>query len=410
MWPAVTIVAIYISISLFDIWFYLPSIAQPIALIVSLLAAYAISKLGLGKQKWGWRRDYGAKYLITALLVTSFIFAQDQALSRISDAFKIQLQAPLSQARISAWVAPPNYTGDSHINLAKDLRFDGLKDIEQNLSMLEGSIIKFSIEGNIRRPRLYHDHKLLPFPRPHENKYQQAAILKQSGNIELNFGGGQKKTWNINVEPDHPPSINFITPPKQIPNHMLEVSYFGQDDFALEKITFQFRKAGQYVNDGSDDAQVFSTPLPINATSKTIEGYQELDLTPNRWAGTIVLGWLEIEDALGQVSTSEVLQFYLPQKHFANAAAKNIINIRKSLLIELTPKEVLSQRLKLLSENKDEINNDYVVYMALRTAYWRLSLDPTSDISLIASLLWEAALRLEETTADKFASYEQSSR
>ncbi|MCK5041604.1 MAG: DUF4175 family protein, partial [Sphingomonadales bacterium] len=133
-----------------------------------------------------------------------------------------------------------------------------------------------------------------------------------------------------------------------------------------------------------------------------------LDLSANPWAGTMVLGWLNIEDAMGQVSTSDVLQFRLPQKTFSNPVARNIINIRKSLLLEPTPKAVLGQRLKLISENKDDINNDLVVYIALRTAYWRLSLSPSYDVDLIASLLWDTALRLEETTGETFAQHIRS--
>ena len=400
--------AIYVCASLFDVWFFLPSIAQPIALAATLLAAYFLTKTALNKANWGWQRDYGAKYIIIFAIASGFAIAQGQGLEIVINAFKINFYAPISQAKISAWVAPPNYTGTSHTNLAKTHRYKDLSENDNNLTMLEGSIVKFSIEGGIRKPRLYLNGKVIAFPPPYENTYQQTVAMYQTGELELNFGAKNTVVWNIEVKRDEVPSVGFTSVPIAQPDNTLEVGYVGQDDYPLRKITFQFRKAGQYGDDGDSEGQVFSHPLPLTLEQKSVERYQRLDLSANPWAGTMVLGWLNIEDAMGQVSTSDVLQFRLPQKTFSNPVARNIINIRKSLLLEPTPKAVLGQRLKLISENKDDINNDLVVYIALRTAYWRLSLSPSYDVDLIASLLWDTALRLEETTGETFAQHIRS--
>lgn len=398
IWPAASIMAVYISASLFDIWFILPDLAQPITLIATLLTAYFISRHALAKPNWGWDKDYGAKYLILMLLIISAAFAQDQAKTRIFNALKIQIYEPLANIKISAWIAPPTYTGDSHIHLAKEVKFAELVKLNTNLTMLEGSIIKFSFTGNIRNPRIYHDGQEIIIPAQYGQLFQQTVEMNQSGELRLVFAGNQILRWNIDVTRDLEPNIKFISVPRARPTNVLEVGYIAEDDYALEKITFKFRTPGE---EGED--KTFSHVLPIANSSTSVEDMHTLDLSTNKWAGTMVMGWLSVIDARGQENTSDVFQFKLPQMAFSNPVARNIINIRKSLLIEPIPKEVLGQRLKLISENKDQINNDYVVYMALRTAYWRLSLSPSTDINLIAALLWNAALRLEENTEDQFA-------
>ena len=399
IWPAVTIMAVYISISLFDIWFLLPSIAQPLALMAALLLSYLISRYALTKPNWGWVNDFGAKYFIILILISSIAFAHDQWLNRAFNAFKINFYQPVSTVKISAWLAPPNYTDEGHISLAKELSFAELSKQSQNLTVVEGSVVKFSILGDVRVPRITQNGNKIAFPPPIDDSYEQTVELSQSGELELNFGANHIMRWTVDVKVDQPPVVSFSFVPKALPNNMLEVGYLVEDDYKLAKINFHFRKAGE-----ENEDKKFSQQLVISSNKKRIEGTKELDLNTNRWAGTMVLGWLSVEDAIGQINNSETLQFKLPQKYFSNPTAKNIINIRKSLLLEPTPKEVLGQRLKLLSENKAEINNDYVVYMALRTAYWRLSLSPSSDINIIAALLWDAAVRLEESTGDSFSS------
>ena len=370
---------------------------QPIALICTLLGAYILARLTLKKSSWVWSHDYGAKYFIVALLLVSFFGAQGEAKNRFLSAFRINLEYDSSDIKISAWVVPPTYVEMDEIEVNLQQPYSELSNTLNSLTVPEGSQIKVNVEGSARRPRLSTAIEENEFFTVGKNSYSQTIKIRENTALYLSLGGSKEITWNITVEADKPPSIAFTSTPRISPNNTLEIGYLSQDDYPIRSANFHFRKFG------TDEDQIFTHSLSTNRGREGFENYYYLDLTASPLAGTMVMGWLTIEDAIGQLTKSELLQFPLPKKTFSNPVAQNIINIRKSLLLGPAPKEVLSQRLKIQAESREEYDNDYVVYMALRTAYWRLNFSSPTDTKAIADILWETALRLEREGEDHLA-------
>lgn len=388
--------AIYMAISLFDLWFHLPIFSQPLALICTLTGAYILASLTLKKASWVWRHDYGAKYLIIILLMAGFLGAEGEARNRLLSSFRISVDYNSDNLKISTWVVPPDYVSTNTREINNLQTYDELASESNFITVPEGSYIKVRVEGAPRRPRLSNHVESKKLHLDAEG-YTQSIQFNENSELILQLGGGNNIIWNINVEMDKPPTIAFTSTPKILTNNTLEVGYLSQDDYEIESANFHFRKFG------ADQEQVFTHTLATNRGQEGFENYYYLDLTSNPLAGSMVLGWLTVEDAIGQHNTSEVLQFQLPKRIFSNPVAQNIISIRRSLLLGPAPKEILSQRLKIQSESREEYNNDFVVYIALRTAYWRLNVSTPIDTKAIADLLWGAAIRLENKYLDQLA-------
>ena len=198
--------------------------------------------------------------------------------------------------------------------------------------------------------------------------------------------------WDIEIIPDTPPQIFFNETPKPTQRDSLEVSTLSSDDYGIEIANITIHQPGNMVN----------PPLTLPLTLRSDEGEETLqtsyfDLTANRWAGSMVVATLYVEDAITQQGKSGELQFKLPEKTFTHPVAINIVNIRKSIFLNPSNKSAIRRRLDLQSKNQDQFDHDLVVFSALRASYWRINwAENSNDLDGIANLLWDTALRLED--------------
>ena len=106
-----------------------------------------------------------------------------------------------------------------------------------------------------------------------------------------------------------------------------------------------------------------------------------------------------MEDALGQKTTGDEIQFILPERHFSHPVARNLISIRRSLLLNPERTKEAARRLEIQVRRTVDFDNDLSVFVWLRSAYWTLTLATSQDVvNDVTRILWQTAVRLEDGT------------
>jgi hypothetical protein len=94
---------------------------------------------------------------------------------------------------------------------------------------------------------------------------------------------------------------------------------------------------------------------------------------------------------------SEPIEMILPERIFNHPVARAIIEQRKLLTQDPSKRGRVARALDALSARPEHFFDDTVVFMALRSARWRLVHDQEATaIAEIQQLLWDTALRIED--------------
>jgi uncharacterized protein (TIGR02302 family) len=123
---------------------------------------------------------------------------------------------------------------------------------------------------------------------------------------------------------------------------------------------------------------------------------------------------LQVEDALGQVGSSEAQQITLPGRRFFQPIARAVIEQRRDILWAKANAPRVAQVLRAISNRPDELFPDETTYLRLRYIIRRLENMETTGLSdavqdEVVLALWELAVQLEEgSLADARARLERA--
>ncbi len=345
---------------------------------------------------------YGIGTALLLVLVIAIFGTAEGGLHRLTNSFFPGLEASRKFA-LEAWITPPPYTGQPPVYLERP------DWAERTLRVPENSVISLRTHGLRSAPELEIAEQGRERPRElrdiGEGNYAIDAPITASSNLVLTQGGRMIRHWQVEIIPDAPPMIAFDKTPTKSVSGALRFTYKMSDDYGVAsaeaRMTLIAPPKGTGAPRGKEPAARVSPPKVslTTAPSRGKEGKAETysDLSAHPWAGLSVNVTLVARDDAGQESSSAPMTVILPAREFNDPLARAIIEQRQRLAFDPYSGPSVARFLDAFMQEPERYLPDPVVYLALRSAYWRLRLaERDQDLTGIYDLLWATALRLED--------------
>lgn len=392
-----------------------------------------VSKLRTGWPSPGMAAGdpYALRAALGLLLVIAVAGTPDGRWQRFKEALLPGL-IDVKPMRIEAWITPPTYTGIAPIYLSGE----GHQPKEgAEISIPVRSVLSIRVNGTRAMPNLNADAARGEVPAPGEFRtlgdasYALDYPVTGSAAIRLVSGGRVIGHWDLAAIPDHPPVIAFSQDLTRTATGALRFAYKASDDYGVTSASVGIRvdrpdaaptadeagetqaeiEAGKEAMRGlihQPVARVLPPQVSLDLTGRdprTISGSTIKDLTSHPWAGLPVVVTPEARDGAGQEARGPSVRISLPERAFTKPLAQAIIEQRRRLALEPGARMNVARTLNDLTRNagvseKPELFvQDFRVYLALRSAFWRLVIAKRDeDLDGIYDLLWAAALRVED--------------
>ncbi len=358
------------------------------------LAAAARLRLRL---PWPWltRRDRFVFRggLLAALLVCAWV-AGPAARSRLGAAFTLDFALLTGGAAtpptVTAWITPPPYTGHAPILLPGH---------DAAVAVPAGSRLTVTVAGVRRAPSLAgFGHAFQPLD---ASSYQLDGALTQSGLLTLRGGGARLARWRLTVLADRPPTIAFAgLPGADTDGAGLRLPWHATDDYGVVSAQMTAHLIAH------PEAAALSLPLNLpDGPAPSLDAVQLADLTANPWAGLPVTMRLTDRDAAGQTGASPVLTVTLPERHFADRLARDVIAIRKGLVLMPNPQDVVARdtaarAIFATGAAAVAAGKSAEAVLPLMATGWQLADDPDpAAVPAAIDQLWQVALHFEQGDA-----------
>lgn len=333
-------------------------------------------------------------------LLAGFVIAGSDSLHRLKQGMNLP---PLpanwlaKQNVLSAWIVPPDYTGQGPIYLTEETLKAGTPlEISAN-STLE---IRLSSPWESFAPVLYNEKFKIPFGQEDKKNWSIAYNFEESETDEVQSITVKRGLFSLLTVPytvrnDSPPLAGWQTIPSTTSKNLIRIPYKGSDDYGVTKISLRVEPTIPTKEDAP-----FNVPLLLYGSDhRKIEHIQNIDLKSHPWAGRSVKLKIVTEDAIGQTSTSPEADIILPLMEFKHPVAKKIIaareNITKNTVDTL---QDATQSLYLLLARPSTYNDDITVFLSLRSAASRIKISAGAQDAIreTKKLLWFTALHVED--------------
>ena len=255
-----------------------------------------------------------------------------------------------------------------------------------------GSTVLAQVHGGGGVPRFATDAEVSDFDAVDKQNFRMAATLKSGKQLKVSQAGAVLGNWSIEIIPDNPPKAAFARSPEATTRAALRVDYQASDDYGVEAVKVIIRREGGT----PDDIIEIEESLP-GLHLKEVQATNYHDLSPHPWAGLPVEIRLVAADALGQIGETEPIRATLPERVFNHPVARAIIDQRKELVIDPGARSAVADTLSDLRERPRLYRDDTIVFLGLRLAEQRLRLnDDEKSTAEVQQLLWDTALRVED--------------
>lgn len=380
-----------------------------------------------------YKQDPYALRMVLMLVVACGLFFQGgNVKSLIANAVTLPPMINTSNLRVDAWVTPPSYTSKAPILVA-----DGGKnqkgqtttssnkpnDKKKGFTVPQNSILTIRINGSeAKHVEIESLNSLLKPGRSETKKTSQSSNSEQVNNqnktkefhIKLTENGPVKltidtiplKDWRFEITPDNPPIIGLIELPVPAESRALKLKYRVADDYgvleAKAHIKEIFEKDKSVATIKNREERPLGSPaeFPLNLKeqgSKSSEGTTFKDLTDHPWAGLPITLYLSAKDEGENTSNSPEINITLPEYEFTKPIAKNIIRLRKQLIMAPSESPLLSQKLNSLLYNKKPFEKDLTLYLGLKVTATRLETAATrKEKEDLSKLLYKLARHAED--------------
>ena len=306
----------------------------------------------------------------------------------------------------------------STINLALEVQSDGREPIIVREAQDEGTALHTSAKTNGTDTAHGSPDNPNDKAKPSKEKSSQGPVneirytLTKSSRVRLLVSGTEVATWTFAVRPDEQPIIELLKRPRSSPRGSLKLSYKMSDDYGIASARVKLEKMP---NKDVDPDTAWARPaelkgarfplprppeLPLRlprANTKDGKADTHLEIASHPWSGMQVSMTLEATDVAGQVGRSKRIELVLPQRKFTNPLARAVIEQRRKLIDDSRHRNQVRRALDALTLEPEEFIKDLQVFLALRSAYHRLSYDETrAGFMSVIEQLWHVALRIED--------------
>ena len=344
------------------------------------------------------RDPFGIRYIAVLVIVLALLFGSIGRVGSVAVAANstdILATGPVWEG----WIEPPSYTGKPTLYLA-DLT-------ENRVQVAQGSFITLRIYGDVGAVSVSETVSGRTEGLAAETDLQQGFKVTQEGELSIVGTGG--KTWKFLLRKDNAPTVELSRAIEADAKGEMSQLFFATDDYGviagtatieLNRATLQ-RSHGLAIDSDVRDAIVIDLPMPFSNDSTDFEELLIDDFSEHPWANMPVTMTLQVEDALGQVGSSEVKQITLPGRRFFLPVARAMIEQRRDILWAKANSLRVSQVLRAVSNLPDELFSDETTYLSLHHIIRRLEnmekTGLTDNVQAeVALALWELAVQLED--------------
>ncbi|MFC6197526.1 DUF4175 domain-containing protein [Ponticaulis profundi] len=388
------------------------------------LAQQALQLKSPGFRKAWKRRDpLALRFVVPVIFLALLGLNFTKAPSRFATAFSPDIGAVFGAQNldISAWLTPPEYTGEAPVFLTSST---------QGANVPAGSTLTFRVHGpatpELKRRATSEQNlqgpKSLKLKRQKDGSFEVSLPVTAPQTIALHFWG-KRAEWDIQTAADQVPTIQFASDPSPTSDDKMTFDWSAEDDYGLASVELRIQP---HEDSGvsTDASDTLPLELPV-AFARSADETASLDLTRHKWAGLPVHLTLIATDSAGQSQESETLPFILPEKLFLEPLAKSSQEVRLTVLREeegyisaasadatTSPSDIngFGDRLENAPEGyqqaalmldavtyrPDIFIDDYAIYMGLRRSFDMLKFARAKDdVEPIDDLLWSIALRAE---------------
>jgi len=370
-------------------------------------AALAALRAGLAAPGLARRDPYAIRFGVLLILVVALAVGAldgERRLQRALDPLA-QLFQP-EPVLVEAWITPPAYTGRPPIVLALgDARGDAkkggreaagpaLRQTSGTIAVPEGSALLVQVDGGSKAPTLKVGGEKLTMEATSERVFRTETTIAEGDRIDIERRGSKIAGWAIEVVPDREPTVAFTEPPAPNERGQVKFAVEAHDDYGIASLIAYMRLAERGID---DDPLEIALPLP--GDRKNVKQTSVQDLTSHPWAGLDVAVQVMARDGADQAGVTATETLTLPERAFRNPLARALVALRKELVRNPAARVPARNALDGLLNTPGKLPDDSVVRLALSAAAGRLRYDASRRGTMaVASLLWEAALRLEDGT------------
>jgi len=346
---------------------------------------------------------YSLRALAFLVLVVAISSAGPDWPERIASIGTPGLKQVVKTVAVDAWITPPRYTGKAPAFLTGSTIG---KQKVRIVKVPENSEIVVRISGAQAPQARVSDLAVSDvetvshvFEAIDEQTLELRIKLAGSRQIDIENEGKSLASWQVSIIPDTPPSISLDREIKTTPDQALAITYSLKDDYGVISASGLFSR--KLIDDSIMPPFARKPPdFTINLPGKRIRSLKQStfqDLTAHPWAGLNVVLKLQAHDDAGQTTLSNPISLTLPERKFTKPLAQAIAEQRAKLARRIDNRHAVAIALEAITLVPEEVIKDTVVYLGLRTAYFRLTRD--DDVKLLEStydLLWDLALKIED--------------
>ncbi len=333
--------------------------------------------------RWGLRAGLGC------LLAIGVANSYDNIGGRLAAALtpNLSLNEVAPASAVTVWVNPPAYTGA--VPRALEVAQGGTIEAPINSQILA------QVVGGQSAPILAYGEEEDAFERQGLTAFRLTRDLSEDGPLEIRQGGRSLANWTLSLQPDLPPTIDYLSPPSKTVRNSLQIEYLAEDDYGVT----QANASIGLVERPDEEPLVLSLPLP-SISAESADGRSFHDLTPHPWAGLEVEIVLEAMDEIEQLGRSEGFRMVLPERIFNHPVARALIEQRKRLTVAPDDRGPVVEALSAIGSRPSHYHNDMLVTLAIVIAERELAnIRRPEAIDRVQRLLWETALRIEDGEA-----------
>ena len=386
--PPITLLLLYYTLSLFDIWEAFSPMLQAIFYISLIGAAFLLIILGLLE-----KITFNSKYMrrrflvVMGVMLLGIVISGDDFDRLTTLTLEPRALFDYDKPEILATLTPPLYI--AHDTVKKKLMLTS-GEYESINPVYEGSVIDLRVSGTKWAPTFFlSDGTEIAFEQTAKEEFIVSAQIDEQTSWALMQGSHKIGEWPIILIDDEEP----------------EIDHFALEEYENDKGYLSFKV------DVDDDRKIMNAELSLQNKNGDKDEVQSLairnvrsinsiyyaDFSGSKMAGQHSDVVLSIEDEAGQKTEAIIENILLPKKEYKHPVAGNLIALRQELMEPGYDKKRILRHLKALGFLGEKEGLPAVYYMALRSAYWRLAA-PTEEDDLETSrdLLWDIAQTLED--------------
>lgn len=375
-----------------------------------LAALFGRLRPGMPRPRLDRADPYALRAALFLLLTVSLVSAGPQAWDRMRSAFQWTPPDLGIDYRLDAWATPPVYTGKPPVVLADGSNEQGVRAV----SVPEKSLLVVRVNGGpgaepaLRISGGEGEEDTVVKPESYQDGLAEYRLtLTEDRAISVSIGTFTASTWHFDLIRDKPPVIALAEEPSRTPRGSLRLGFRTEDDYGVASAEAEFALAGESGDKlaersrtAGENSPLAPPVIPLNlprANAKIAEAKIFRDLTAHPWAGLKVEMTLVARDQAGQEGRSEPYEMVLPEREFTKPLAKAVIEQRKNLVRDPGALGDVAQAVAALTIGGEKFIEDKVVYLGLRSVFWRLRNTRAEDPAASAvEQLWDIALRIED--------------